>query len=138
MFRNTAWVGKATDVQISKEYLLGLRESNASNAMWWELSPFSWLVDWFVNVGSVLDNRHMFDDLGLVMNYGYVMVEQIRSTTTTIRTSDGETFGSQARFVLKSRRRANPFGFGVTDSALSPFQISILGALATNGLGARR
>lgn len=134
-------IGNREQVPIEKvvsNYLLGMSDANISNGLWWELTPFSWLIDWFVNVGDVLDNRHAFDNLGLVMNYGYVMVEQVRSTTTTHRASDGRVFSSQVRYVRKTRRRANPYGFGLKDSDLNPFQVSILGALATNGLGSRK
>jgi len=102
-----------------------------SNALGWELTPFSWLVDWFVNIGVVLDNRRMFDDLGLVMNYGYVMVREERSITTSVTYSNGRTLSSHWQSIRQRRKRANPFGFGIPDAGLSTLQLSVLAALAT-------
>jgi hypothetical protein len=130
-FDSIEGVGPSKMQDILKQYLIGIGEGNVSSALWWQLSPFSWLVDWFVNVGTVLDNRRMFDELGLVMNFGYVMCREERSTTSVIRTSDGRTFSSQHRSIRQRRERASPFGFGIDPGKLSTYQVSILGALAT-------
>lgn len=103
----------------------------------WELIPFSWLVDYFVPIGGILSNLDAFLKDGLVMPYAYIM-----STTEVvdeydwlgpIRGSGGDymTVGVQA--VVKKtrlrRRRANPFGFGLLGTDLSPQQLSIIAAL---------
>lgn len=126
--------GKQPIEDVAREYLLGMGEATIDNALWWELTPFSWLVDWFVNVGVVLDNRRQFDRLGLVMNYGYVMCEETRTTTTTNYINSGPVLTSSWQNVRQRRVRASPFGFGVDTDKLSAYQLSILGALATQGL----
>lgn len=104
----------------------------------WELTPWSWLIDWFISVGDVLGNLE--DDLAenLVAHYAFLMA--------SVRTSVREDFvvpvrGQNGRFApgrstviqrweTKSRSVASRYGFGLTlDEDLSPRQIAILGAL---------
>jgi len=39
----------------------------------WELTPWSWAVDWFSNAGEVVNNVTQFGLAGLVLRYGYIM-----------------------------------------------------------------
>jgi hypothetical protein len=108
----------------------------------WELSPWSWAVDWFSNTGDVISNVSDFATGGLVMHYGYIMEH-----TTVSRTYYQERSGFLVKGLpvpagpltlvteTKVRRQANPFGFGVTWEGLSAFQASILAAL---GISRRR
>jgi len=101
----------------------------------WNLTPWSWAVDWFTNAGDVISNISDSQRYGLIMPYGYVMVNTIIKRTFSVRgvTFKGGVPGtpSPISFVTetKQRRRANPFGFGVTDLDLDPSQLSILAAL---------
>lgn len=100
----------------------------------WNLAPWSWAVDWFVNAGDVLKNVQRFSTGGLVMRYGYMMEHSITKWTYTMsRTGLVSGPRSLPPLVLvtevKKRRQANPFGFGVSWDGLSPFQASILAAL---------
>lgn len=100
----------------------------------WQLAPWSWAVDWFTNTGDVISNITDSQRYGLIMPYGYMMVNTIRKYTYSTR---GVTFRntpgvpSKISFVTetKQRRKANPFGFGISDSDLDLTQISILAAL---------
>lgn len=100
----------------------------------WELTPWSWAIDWFSNTGDVLSNLSDVVTQGLVMHYGYVMEHTVHAKTYSL---EGCTFGGrpikvpQAQIVTetKKRVRANPFGFGVSWDSLSPFQLSILAAI---------
>jgi hypothetical protein len=104
----------------------------------WNLSPWSWAVDWFSNVGDVLSN--VTDALAdsLVMTYGYVMEHDVLNRTYTFSGPTGcktkAARPAQVEFVLetKQRARANPYGFGVTWNQLTQFQLSILAALGLN------
>lgn len=108
----------------------------------WELTPWSWAVDWFTNAGDVISNVNAFALAGLVMRYGYVMEER----TTTITQSFDSVGDSKSlsvanqvpasSFELRSkvRRPANPFGFGVTFEGLSPLQTAISVALGLTKL----
>lgn len=102
----------------------------------WELIPFSFVADYFVNAGDVLSNMNAFASDGLVMPYGYMMITQKVETEYTLRRQcyiDNSlvwrTFRGKVVKTTKQRRRANPFGFGVSDNDLSLRQMSILAAL---------
>jgi hypothetical protein len=101
----------------------------------WNLAPWTWAVDWFTNAGDVIANISGSQRYGLIMPYGYVMENSIVKRTVSTR---GVTFKggrpgvpTPITFVTetKTRRKANPFGFGVSDADLDPSQISILAAL---------
>lgn len=101
----------------------------------WELTPWSWAVDWFSNTGDVITNLSRFaGPEGLVMPYGYMMEHTIVKSTyshgpSPFKTSDLELDALSFVTESKLRRRANPFGFGVSWDGLSSFQASILAAL---------
>nr|UJQ85245.1 MAG: hypothetical protein 1 [Leviviridae sp.] len=101
----------------------------------WNLSPWSWAVDWFTNAGDVVSNLTDWAIDGLVLRYGYIMEH---SSVTDTYTFGGPT-GFQSSHVRpqevafvserKLRRKATPFGFGLTWSGLSPRQLAIAAAL---------
>jgi hypothetical protein len=102
----------------------------------WNLSPWSWAVDWFSNAGDVISNVNSMVEDGLIMRYGYIMETTMVSDTYTRKYQD-QFYNGQGKcdsFVTlvtetKIRRRANPFGFGLTWDGLSTFQKSIIAAL---------
>lgn len=102
----------------------------------WELIPFSFVADYFVNAGDVLSNMNAFASDGLVMPYGYMMITQKVETEYTLRrqmyidnTLAMRTVRGRIVKTTLQRRRANPFGFGISDNDLSLRQMSILAAL---------
>lgn len=109
----------------------------------WNLTPWSWLADWFGNMGDIATNVSHFSRDGLVMPYGYVMAET--TATKWSRLSNLGWLGGEGpsvisdslSFVQKQRRPANPFGFGLTDMVLDTRQISILGALGLTRMPSR-
>lgn len=128
----------ASDWQVARR-LLGLELSIDTL---WELAPWSWAVDWFSNVGNVIYNASTWSDQGLVMQYGYIMEHSIARDTYTYVGSPyiyGSSYEGQPASIslvseTKKRRRANPFGFGLTMSALSDTQKSIVAALGLTRL----
>jgi hypothetical protein len=114
------------------EKLLGLE---LTPEVVWKAQPWSWLVDWQYNIGSVMTNVSRLQEDGLVMRYGYLMC---RETTRNVVTVSGckSTLGSaigpvSVTFtqVKKTRTRANPFGFGSAGLALTARRVSILAAI---------
>jgi hypothetical protein len=101
----------------------------------WELTPWSWLSDWFVNIGDNLANASRFGQDGLVMRYGYLMVESTvkwERTCQGISTYSGGTLPPltlTTGVTRKQRFKASPFGFGTVPGSFNPRQWAILGAL---------
>lgn len=110
----------------------------------WNLAPWTWLADWFANIGDVITNISLLSSDELVMHYGYVSEEtrhhELRSQAIThrgFRTTLGPPYYGYAGFRhevevdyrIKDRIVASPFGFGLTISGLSSSQMAILGAL---------
>lgn len=104
----------------------------------WQLLPFSWLVDWFSDVGAVVTNCSMIEDDSLTTKYAYVMLsEKVECTTKVMYKDDGGTKTSKLRksYTNKYRAKATPFGFNVDMDNLSPYRNSILAALGLSRLG---
>jgi hypothetical protein len=100
----------------------------------WEIAPWSWAVDWFSNVGDLIHNAHSWSADGLVLKYGYIMEHSVVRDTYTWsgdpRTIRGYTYPSRCTLVTetKLRRRATPFGFGLS-GGLTNRQKAIAAAL---------
>jgi hypothetical protein len=90
----------------------------------WNLLPYSWLADWYGNIGDVAHNLTRFSQDGLTMRYGYIMRHK---RIEYIYTYGPSSFTTVAE--VKQRRRASPFGFGVNLANLSDRQWAILAAL---------
>jgi hypothetical protein len=105
----------------------------------WELTPWSWAVDWFSNASNVIHNIGSSIQAGLVMKYGYMMEETTIVDTyslsgTGIYGLGGSAPTSSIEFNSKRRRVANPFGFGLSWDGLSPTQLAITAALGLTRL----
>jgi hypothetical protein len=104
----------------------------------WALTPWSWAIDWVSNTSDVISNLTDWVQYGLIMRYGYLMEHTVaRDTYHAVQAVPGRTNPGKVIepldvcFVYESkvRRRANPYGFGMTWDGLNPFQLSILAAL---------
>lgn len=128
---------------LSKLVRRGLEAQQVSGAIptpeqIWNAAPWSWAIDWFSNMGDVISNINDRLIDGLIMRYGYVMEHTIVRHTYSvdpIGVYDGaEIAVPPISFVVetKQRRKANPFGFGITWNGLSPIQIAIAAALGVS------
>jgi hypothetical protein len=101
----------------------------------WNLAPWSWLVDWFANVGPLLHNVSAFQNDQLVLRYGYVMDRHQRSSTvvSNVTRVNGNSLPDMYTEVYqvdwKKRVQATPYGFGVASSSFTNRQWAILAAL---------
>lgn len=119
----------------------------------YELMPWSWLVDWFADVGSLVSNLTSQINDNLVADYAYLMRSTEKKVTSDlgilatlwIGYMSAGTYGVRVERkpcfstcvytqTTKTRVAASPFGFGLDLSALSPYQISILSALGLSRL----
>jgi hypothetical protein len=127
---STGKAGVARDVILAKK-LLGL---SLTPDTIWNLSPWSWAIDWFSNIGTSLENWSNWAIDGQVLLYGYVMEHVIASNTYTWVGPTGFVGKSTPPTVTlsverKVRRRASPYGFGIAWEQLSPRQIAIATSL---------
>jgi hypothetical protein len=102
----------------------------------WNLTPWTWAADWFTNVGDIVHNISAFQKDGLVMPYGYMMRRRTIEKTITITGAKTNLWNPRPvdcfqRFttIVKQRRKATPYGFGLLQSSLTTKQWSILAAL---------
>jgi hypothetical protein len=112
----------------------------------WSVLPWSWLIDWFGNVGDVISNLSPNAVDNLVQNYHYTM-KHVTTTTVLKSTSlqlgvDFRAFGSYywptleasctSRISEETKVRdgtGSPFGLNARFPSLSTYQTSILAAL---------
>lgn len=98
----------------------------------WNLLPWSWLVDWYSNVGDVLSNLCSpgYAD-NLVATHAYLMGTRDQSIERVIRytTTPPMTIVRSAFISRKVREKASPFGFSLSQESFSARQWSILAAL---------
>lgn len=115
-------------------------------SMLWEALPWTWLIDWFSNVGDVISNLSPNAVENLVTNYSYVMKEVIVTKEYTNTQQHGaNTLGAPPAWSISpfagttfsidrdiTRTRVgggNPYGLDVSASSLSARQWGILAAL---------
>lgn len=123
-----------------REYLglhaVGLAPTDASWVTVWNLIPFSWLVDWFTNIGELFDNFRAEQSAQLQMGWAYISTHATRKVhySTYIHGGGGDSMQIHqtvdARQKSIRRLKATPYGFDVSFEMLSANQTAILGALA--------
>lgn len=123
---------------------LALFGANVTPEVIWEALPWSWLIDWFSNVGTIVANASQNAAENLVSNYAYIMrkdtvKDDYYSTFSTLPTDilftqDGGSFSCSfhKELVYKARLPATPYGFGIDYDSLSAYQVSILAALGVS------
>jgi hypothetical protein len=101
----------------------------------WNLTPWSWLVDWVIDIGTLVGNLSYLGQDGLVMQYGYIMQNGRNSTHYHL---NGLRYTGSTGYLVsqlnqhaeyKLRRAASPYGFGLNLDGFSAKQWSILSAL---------
>jgi hypothetical protein len=114
-----------------------LKGGGISPSVVWELTPWSWLADYFTNVGDVLENWEASRELALAAKYCYVMYEKTWRKTSAHRAwmtnvNWGQWSGSasaESGYKLKARTWASPYGLGFTSGNLNDSQKANLLAL---------
>jgi len=101
----------------------------------WELTPWSWFVDWFVNVKDLISVSDKLSSDTLVLQYGYLMRTAVLNLDVSVEgltpviQGNPTTFSTSVRITEKERVRSTPYGFGLNTNAFSLQQWAILGAL---------
>lgn len=100
----------------------------------WDLAPWTWLIDWRLDLTSMLDIQTAFSTDNLVMRYGYLMCETRTDRVLTLSGLD-PNFGSRGPFtntlsvISKERVQATPYGFGIDPTSFTLEQLAILAGL---------
>jgi hypothetical protein len=111
----------------------------------WQIMPWSWLIDWFSNVGDILSNLSSNAVDNETLTNCFAMKTVNKSHIVTVSNSwDGQT-GSGYNYpagsgnpvysrleLTKMRQQASPFGFGLSWPDFTPRQLAILAALAVS------
>jgi hypothetical protein len=114
----------------------------------YEVYPWSWLLDWFTNVGDIVSNLSVNAVENEVLVNSFIMSRQREVTEIALTTTwDDYTAGSginYPKFVVRSgsdyikwshlklskmRHPASPFGFGISSATFTTKQWLILSAL---------
>lgn len=120
----------------AKDYIhhLGL---NISPSLVYNLTPWTWLIDWFTNLGDVIDNYSSTGSGQYAASYAYIMghTQRIKRVESMLPFGGNDLYATW-EFPLERKQRvaANPFGFGLNWNQLTPVQWSILGALGLTRL----
>lgn len=101
----------------------------------WQLTPWSWAIDWFSNLGDVIKNVSAFMNDGLVMPYAFIMEHcsmklEYQLEEAAFKSYPGaNTMRQTFEMEVKTRRKATPYGFGFDLSSLTGRQLAIGAAL---------
>lgn len=133
------WIPDINSTEAQKRLvrkMLGLR---LTPGLLWELTPWSWLIDWYSSIGDVLDNVSGNAAENLTAPYAYVMAN--RKSTVEVTESANFLQGGISSVTstltreTKQRQAASPFGFGLTSLDMNVKQKLILGALGISRTG---
>ncbi len=101
----------------------------------WELAPWSWLADWFVDVQSAITTAdYLSDPSKLVLRYSYLMKTTVATNTYDLsgikfRLGPGGSITATFQVTRKERVKGTPFGFGVDLGSLNDYQKTIMALL---------
>lgn len=127
------WFGR---FEAYAHHLYGLR---LDPNLLWQLTPWSWALDWVANYGDIIKNWSAFTSDGLIMRYGYIMEHKVITTQyslTGVVTKQGplpdlvDTVTEECKY----RAAASPYGFGLNPNTFSMKQNAIIAALGINRL----
>lgn len=143
------WIPDAGSSQWTRRATRTLFGVNPTPSQIWSVMPWTWLTDWFWNMGDIMSNLSQNAAENLVCNFSYIMEEKttVVERTAVVKADSLETifhripatyhtFQSTESLTTKARiGGGNPYGLGVKLGSLSGRQLAILGALGiTRGL----
>lgn len=127
-----------TSPQFSNQFKAHLFGLEVTPALIWELTPWSWLIDYFANVGDVLSNLTDGPLGDVVAKYAYLMCTSQVSTScsSSFTACDGAAYSGTAVWLTERKTRipASRYGFGLS-AELSASQLAIIGALGLGRFG---
>lgn len=124
--------GEMARAALQAKKLLGL---SLTPDVVWNLTPWSWAIDWIANTGDLLKNLSAWSMDNQVLLYGYMMEHTVSSYTYTFtgptgyRSSDVRPDAITLVSESKARQKATPFGFGLSFGNFTNRQKAIVAAL---------
>lgn len=113
--------------------LLALYGARLSPSTVWNLMPWTWAIDYFVNIGDAIEAFDSWAIDGVVSKYAYVMRNRAtyRTYENAIYMPNDEVNVSWTQLIESKTRvpQLSPYGFDLSWENLSTRQLSILGAL---------
>jgi hypothetical protein len=122
-----------------------LMQINITPSTLWQLTPWSWLTDWFADLGGSVASMEAAVSNRVLSTYLYAMEHtetSVDSSLAAIRPRlagwayyGPSSYHQRLTYTRKRRIRANPFGFtGSSSTHLTGEQGAILGALGLTRL----
>lgn len=129
------------DIDWTRRMIMYLYGSTPTPSVIYNMIPWTWLADYFANIGDLIENLDTGVADRLAADRFYVMREHWSRLVVNVDANfvrrNGEpvhvTSVSQRDAFFKSRIKGNPFGLQA-NLDLSPTQLSILGALGLSRL----
>jgi len=125
-------------VRTVRQYMT-LLGANVNPVLLYKVTPWTWLVDWFTNVGDTVQRLQDLGSGAVVSQYFYLMrtinlYYEMRQLFTD-RGGVSHDMRWHAGAITKSRSSSvNPFGFALNPAPLSGIQYAILAALGASHL----
>jgi hypothetical protein len=135
--------GGPRDVQWTNSMLAKIFGFKPTPKVVWRAIPWTWLIDWFTNVGDMIDNLETSLVDRLAADYFYTMrnvanVAEVTGNSTFYRAETLQPITVSATGTketgYKSRLKGDPFGWGTPENSLSGTQLAIMGALGLSRL----
>lgn len=125
------------DIKWRRRIIRGLLGGEVTPSVVYNAIPWTWMIDWFTNVGDVISNLDAGVASRLAADYFYVMqTTKYQSNLDTIFSgydisgNPMQVSGTgHAENVVKRRIKGDPFGWSTNQDTLNGMQLSILGAL---------
>ena len=109
----------------------------------WDLTPYSWLVDWFTTMGDSIANAHVYSPFSgkyttdyaymttrhTVTNKQHLLRGPVVLSSPGVRSFAVTSAQGEQTSVSTWRARATPFGFGTQLGSLNASQFAVLVAL---------
>lgn len=133
------------DVVWTKKMLRRIMGQRVTPDAVWNAMPWTWLADYYTNLGDFIANTTPGVADRLAADYAYLMQTSyyvstrdanacVQSSMAANQKFSRPTASSSTYVVEKYRHTASPFGFGFKSSDLSPKQAAILGGLGLSKL----
>jgi len=101
-------------------HLMGL---SVDATMVWELAPFSWLVDWFTNIGDFVEDRWKAQLVDNVIHEEWITITCTFTSNLSLPTLAGEKLADAVPYGRCHSERIDTFKYRCIPPTVAPFEI---------------